>query len=185
MGTSDVHLALARLVRKLEDLDIAYAICGGLALNAHGYHRVTTDVDIVLTPDGLQRFKEHSLGLGWVEKFAGSRGVSDAETRVTIDFLLTGGIPGDGTPHGVTFPDPAAVAIAIAGAKYVSLAKLLEMKIACGMTSPKRPRDLDDAIRLIEINRLGEHFADQLHPYVRPKYAELWRLAQIVDPQQE
>ncbi len=184
MGTSDVHLAMARLVKKLEELGIPYAVCGGMALNAHGYHRVTTDVDVVLTPEGLQRFKAHALGLGWIEKFAGSRGVRDAETRVMIDFLLTGGIPGDGRPCGVTFPDPATVAIEIQGAKFVTLAKLLEMKIASGM-APTRMKDLADVMELIKVNRLGEHFADQLHPYVRPKYAELWRLAQIVDPQQE
>jgi len=185
MGTSDVHVALARVTKRLEELGIPYAVCGGMALNAHGYQRATTDVDVLVTAEGLKKFKDHSLGLGWFEKFPGSRGVKDAERRVPIDFLVTGGIPGDGTEHGVTFPDPAAVAIEIAGAKYVSLAKLIEMKIASGLSSPHRPRDLDDAIQLIRINGLGEHFADQLHPYVRDKYLELWRYAQIRDPHAE
>ncbi len=185
MGTSHVHVTLARLTKRLGELQIPYAVCGGMALNAHGYQRATTDVDVVITAAGLARFKATSLGLGWLEKFPGSRGVRDTDNKVKVDFLVTGGIPGDGTPHGVTFPDPASVAIEIAGVHYVSLAKLLEMKIACAMTAPKRPRDFDDVMRLIESNRLGEHFGDQLHPYVRAKYAELWRLAQIPDPQDE
>ena len=37
MGTSDVHITLARLTRQLEALQIPYAVCGGMALNAHGY----------------------------------------------------------------------------------------------------------------------------------------------------
>ena len=185
MGTSDVHITLARLTRQLEALQIPYAVCGGMALNAHGYQRATTDLDVVVSAEGLARFKAESLGRGWVEKFPGSRGVRDADNKVKVDFLVTGGIPGDGTPHGVTFPNPTEAAIEIAGVRYVSLAKLIEMKIACALTSPQRPRDLDDVIRLIEANRLGEHFGAQLHPYVHRKYGELWRLAQARDPQSE
>ena len=48
----------------------------------------------------------------------------DTDNKVKIDVLLTGGISGDGTPHGVVFPDPAAVAVEIEGKKYVSLATL-------------------------------------------------------------
>jgi hypothetical protein len=33
-------------------------------------------------------------------------------------------------------------------------------------------------IQLIRKNRLGEHFADTMHPYVQPKYRELWGYAQ-------
>jgi hypothetical protein len=178
MGTSDVHVALAHVTQKLEELQIPYAICGAMALNAHGHHRATTDVDLLLTPAGLAQFKEHALGRGWVERFPGSRGVRDVGTNVKIDILLTGGIPGDGTPHGVVFADPAEVAIELEGKKYVSLAKLIEMKLASGLTSPDRPRDFDDVIQLIRINVLGEHFGDALHPYVQSKYRELWRYAQ-------
>ena len=46
------------------------------------------------------------------------------------------------------------------------------------MSAPDRPRDLDDVIQLIRKNRLGEHFADALHPYVQDKYREMWRYAQ-------
>jgi hypothetical protein len=178
MGTSDVHQALARVTQRLEELRIPYAVCGGMAVNAHGLQRATTDVDVLLTPDGLARFKAASLGLGFLEKFPGSRGVRDATTRVPIDFLLTGGVPGDGTPRGVAFPDPAAVAVEIAGRKYVTLARLIELKLASGLTAPDRPRDFDDVIQLIRKNTLGAHFADQLHPYVQPKYHELWGYAQ-------
>ncbi len=185
MGTSDVHIALARITKRLTELEIPYAVCGGMALNAHGYQRATTDVDLIVTGDGLAKFKERSLGLGWLEKFPGSRGVKDTDSRVKIDFLVAGGIPGDGTPRGVTFPDPVTAAVDIAGTKYVSLAKLIEMKVASGLSSPHRLRDLDDVIRLIAANHLGEHFGDALHSYVRPKYRELWALAQVRDPHDE
>lgn len=179
MGTSDVHLAMARVVKTLEELGISYAICGAMAVNVHGLKRATEDVDVLLTPEGLSKFKAHALGRGFVEKFPGSRGVKDAETKVPIDFLLTGGVPGDGVMRGMTFPDPKDVAIESAGKRYVDLATLVGMKVASAMTAPDRPRDFDDVIRLIRSNELGEHFADGLHPYVREKYRELWRIAQM------
>jgi hypothetical protein len=185
MGTADVHVALARLVQRLDELTIPYAICGGMAVNAYGHVRTTTDIDVLLTPDGLAKFKANALGLGWLEKFPGSRGVKDAERRVPIDFLLTGGIPGEGTPHGVEFPDPAVVAVEQAGRKYVSLATLLELKLASGLSLPQRLQDHADVLALIKVNALGEHFGDQLHPYVQAKYVDLWRLAQLPDPQAE
>lgn len=178
MGTSDVHRAADRLCQKLDELAIPYAICGGLAVNAHGHQRATTDVDVLLTPAGHAKFKANALGRGWLEKFQGSRGVKDTERNVPIDFLLTGGIPGDGTPRGVTFPDPALVAIDREGKRYLDLARLVELKIASALSAPDRPRDFDDTIQLIRSNQLGEHFADQLHPYVQPKYRELWGYAQ-------
>ena len=179
MGTSDVHLAMARVVKTLEELGIPYAICGAMAVNAHGLRRATEDVDVLLTPEGLAQFKAHALGRGFVEKFPGSRGVKDAETKVPIDFLLTGGVPGDGVMRGMTFPDPKDVAIEKVGKRYVDLATLVGMKVASAMTAPDRPRDFDDVIRLIRANELGEHFAGGLHSYVREKYRELWRIAQM------
>jgi hypothetical protein len=178
MGTSDVHLALERVTQKLDELQIPYAICGGMAVNAHGHQRTTTDVDVLVTPEGHARFKASAVGLGWVEKFPGSRGVRDAERKVPIDFLLTGGIPGSGEPHGVVFPDPAAVAIEHAGRKYLSLRALIELKLASGLSAPDRMQDFADVLQLIRCNRLGEHFGDGLHPYVQPKYRELWGYAQ-------
>ena len=51
MGTSDVHQALARITTRLEQRGIPYAVGGGMAVNAHGHRRTTTDVDVLLTPD--------------------------------------------------------------------------------------------------------------------------------------
>ncbi len=185
MGGSDVHIALARLAQRLEELGIPYAICGGLAVNAHGYVRTTTDINVLLTPQGLAQFKKGAVGLGWVEKFSGSRGVKDAERKVPIDFLVSGGIPGDGTPHGIVFPDPQEVAVERGGAMFLRLPTLVELKLASGITLPQRLQDLADVIALIRANALPLAFGDQLHPYVREKWAQLWRDAQQVDPQAE
>lgn len=178
MGTADVQLAAERLAAKLDELGIPYAICGGLAVTAHGHRRTTVDVDVLVTAEGLERFKAAALGLGWLERFAGSRGVRDVQFHTRIDFLLAGGHPGDGVPRGVRFPDPARVSIEIDGKRYVDLEHLVEMKLASGMSAPDRPRDFDDVIQIVRANGLAEDFAGRLHEEVRAKYRELWGYAQ-------
>src|ERR1700716_2261383 len=90
---------------------IPYAILGGMALNAYGYRRVTVDVDVLLTPEGLEAFRARHLGLGYVQLFSGSKSLRDTENGVPIDVVLAGEYPGDGRPKPVAFPDPAVAAV--------------------------------------------------------------------------
>ncbi len=181
MGEADVQQALERLTRALEELDIPYAIVGALALNEYGYRRVTVDVDVLLTREGLARFKEERLGHGYVEQVAGSRGMRDTASGVAIDVLVTGDYPGDGRPKPVAFPDPALTAIRGRRIALLPLEKLIELKLASGMTAPHRLRDLADALELIRAARLPRSFVDQLDPFVREKFLELWQAAQAAD----
>jgi hypothetical protein len=75
----------------------------------------------------------------------------------------------------VRFRDPAAIAVEKGGCRYVSLATLIEMKLASGLDSTTRYQDFADVVNLIRVNRLAEDFADRLHEEVQPKYRELWR----------
>jgi hypothetical protein len=54
-GESAVQAALRSLVQRLEGAGIAYAIVGAMALNEHGYRRVTGEVDVLLDASGLSR----------------------------------------------------------------------------------------------------------------------------------
>ena len=60
----------------------------------------------------------------------------------------------------------------------VPLTTLIELKLASGMTAAHRLKDLADVQELIRITALPDALADQLHPYVREKYRELWRSVQ-------
>src|SRR5688572_5131234 len=73
MGESPVHAALNALVRHLDDLRIPFAIVGAMALNEYGHRRATVDIDVLVTAEGLARFKREWLGRGYVEQFGGSR----------------------------------------------------------------------------------------------------------------
>ncbi|MCP3961966.1 MAG: nucleotidyltransferase family protein [bacterium] len=176
---SNVHLALERLVDRLTELDIPYAIVGALSLNAYGYQRTTSDVDVLVRREGLEAFKKEHLGRGYLEKFPGSKGLRDATQNIEIDVLLTGDYPGDGKRKPIAFPDPAEVAERGERFALLPLPRLLELKLASGMTAPHRLRDLADVLELVRINELGEELAGSLHPYVREKYRELWQAAQV------
>jgi hypothetical protein len=178
MGEADVQHALAKLVRTLEAQAIPYAIIGAMALNEHGYRRVTVDIDLLLTAQGLASFKQANLGLGYVERFPGSRGMRDTENGVDIDVVLAGTYPGDGQPKPVAFPDPAVAAERVAWMALLPLPKLLELKLASGMTAPHRLKDLADVQEIIHIQRLPRAFATALDPYVRDKFIELWEAVQ-------
>jgi hypothetical protein len=183
MGQSDVHRALEKLARILEDDDIPYAIIGAMALNEFGYRRVTAHVDVLLTADGLARFEAAALGRGYVEKFAGSRGLKDTEHGVDIDVVLAGGYPGDGQPKPVAFPDPAVTAQKGARVSLLPLPKLIELKLASGQTAAHRLKDLADVQELIRVAALPEQLADELDPYVRETFRRLWSAVQDLPPE--
>ena len=172
---SDVFKTLHRIARRLDDLGIPYAVVGGMALFEHGFRRFTADVDLLVTPEGLKEIHDRLEGLGYVPPFAGSKQLRDAETGVRIEFLVSGAYPGDGKPKPVAFPDPAEVGVDRDGITYLNLPTLVELKLASGMTGGvHRLKDFADVIELIKILDLPADFADQLNPYVRDRYAELW-----------
>ena len=171
MGEGGLHNAAAAIARRLAEAGIDYAIAGAIALGEHGLKRLTVDVDVLIRREGLDRFKGEWLGRGYVDVRPGGKAVRDT---VKIDFLITGDFPGDGKPKPVAFPDPRDAAVG--GTKYriVSLHRLVEMKLASGMTAPHRLQDLADVLRLIQAADLPRDFGARLDPYVRGKFEELW-----------
>jgi hypothetical protein len=177
VGQADVQKALRKLARLLDEEGIAYAIAGAMALNAYGYQRVTVDVDVLLTRDGLNAFQTKHLGRGYVQKVPKGRSMRDTENGVSIDVLIAGEFPGDGKPKPVAFPDPAT-AVRSGGIALLALEKLVELKLASGLSAPHRLKDLADVLELIRAAALPASLGDQLDASVREKYRELWTAAQ-------
>lgn len=171
-----VQETLTRIAQRLEQLGIPYAIVGGMALFYHGYKRFTEDVDLLVTRAALREIHEKLEGLGYLPPFEGSKNLRDTETGVRIEFLISGDYPGDGQPKPVVFPDPATVAVEIAGLRFLSLPKLIDLKLASGMSNPRRAKDLVDVQELIATVNLGDDVAEQLDPSVREKFLELLRV---------
>jgi hypothetical protein len=181
MEQSPVHRAAEELARRLDEAGIDYVIAESLSLGYHGYMRLTEDVDVILTREGLEKFKGAWLGRGYVNLRAGGKGVRDTHNNVKIDFLLTGDFPGDGKPKPVAIPAPSDAAEA--GEKYrvLALHRLIDLKLASGMSAPHRGKDLIDVQELIHRTGIPREFEERLNPHVRSKFLELWELAQHPD----
>src|SRR5918911_1403116 len=175
MGEGSLNNALAQLCEDLERHGIDYMVIGAVALMAHGYPRFTEDIDLVLTREGLEAFHRELVGLGYLPAFDGARKRLRA-TRggVPVEVILAGEYPGDGRPKPVSFPEPAGASVELDGVRVVTLEKLVELKLASGMTAPDRLKDLADVQELIKARGLGREFAERLDPYVREEYVRLW-----------
>jgi hypothetical protein len=175
MGQGKLNNALTRLVADLNEHQIDYQVIGAIALMAHGYPRLTEDIDLVFTAEGLNKFHEQLIGLGYAPAFPGARRrLRSTRDGVRIDVIASGEYPGDGKPKPVRFPNPLEASVEIDGVRFATLEKLIELKLASGMTAPDRLKDLADVQEMIKIRSLDGEFADKLNPYVREKYLELF-----------
>ena len=174
MGQGELHGALAQLADDLKRHGIDYIVISAVALMAHGYPRFTEDIDLVLTKEGLEAFHRELVGLGYAPAFQGARKrLRATRAGVPIEVIVAGEYPGDGKPKPVEFPVPADAATEIDGVQFVTLEKLIELKLASGMTAPDRLKDLADVQELIKLRGLTSEFAERLNPYVREQFLTL------------
>src|SRR5579862_7336438 len=71
-GVGLMNDTLRQLAKDLNDRGIAYSVIGAVALNQHGYQRFTQDIDVLMTREGLTRFNDELVGLGYRPAFAGA-----------------------------------------------------------------------------------------------------------------
>jgi len=162
--------SIEAIVRALNDANVQYLIVGGLAVNAHGYERLTRDVDLVigLEPGNIIKGLRALQGIGYQmsipvspEEFAhaGQREIwrreknmivlklwNDAHRRTPIDVFVY-------EPFNFAQEYAAAKFLPVAGdlqAPIVAISALVAMKQAAG-----RDKDLQDiqALRKIEEHR--------------------------------
>lgn len=162
-----VHKSMRRIVKQLEKAKISYAIVGGMAVNAHGHHRTTDDLDVLLTAEGFADFCARFVPKHYEGHARRPHRFTDRKNQIVIDFLVTGLFPGSGKPGPISYPDPAAVQETIDNAQFVDLPNLVQLKLAA-----RRYQDFADVVSLIRVHQLEESFADRLHPSVRSDYIE-------------
>lgn len=174
-GKGSVRAALKKIANRLHELDIAYAVVGGLALFQHGYRRFTADVDLVVPLGALKKIHQELVGMDYLPDFNGSKHLRDIELGVKIEFIIAGQFPGDGKPKPVAFPNPEGASFSADGIQFIKLPQLIELKLASGMTNRGRQKDLGDVQELVKFLKLPETYADELNPYVRDQFTDLWR----------
>lgn len=182
--------ALTKTVKEfqqpLAEAGIPTALIGGFALAFHGRARMTEDVNVLVPRGSIPRIHELLVGLGHVPAFPGARkALRNTRTGVRVDMIEEGEYPGDGKPKPVAFPAPGEVSEERQGIQVIGLAKLMELKLASGLTASHRARDLGDIVDLIRELGLGRDFAERLDPSVRAAFIGYLPSGEEHDPSDE
>lgn len=149
----DLYEEFRAVVTALEDRDIDYAVCGGLAMAVHGLARATVDIDLLILADALEAVRAAAKKLDYTidaipMTFAAGaieiRRVSkiDAETGIvlSLDLLLV-------TPQiSEVWTSRSTVEWEGGQLKVVSPQGLIALKMLRGSG-----QDLDDIKRLQEL----------------------------------
>ena len=140
---------LSQLISALDENEIEYAVCGGLALAIHGFARATLDIDVLIQPESLEEaykiaaekeFDIRGLDISFKERAVEIRRVSKIDDNgevLSLDLLLV-------TPQ-VEDVWETRETIDFLGNKLVVVSQkgLIKMKTLAG-----RPQDLADIERL-------------------------------------
>ena len=151
---------------------IDHAIVGGVAVCLHGYRRNTVDLDLLIRSEDTVEFRSalEAEGFEWVAEDKEFR----SRSGVAIQVVIAGEKEGPG--QAATFPNPgdAKYVTTIEGLPVLSLAELIQSKLACGLGNLRRThKDFADVVELIALHHLGESFARFLHKSVRKEFREL------------
>jgi hypothetical protein len=168
-GTSGIVESARSAVATLADHDIPHLIVGGLAVQEHGYPRVTIDVDIVV-PDVMEavEFLTASLTGPFYRVPETHDRVEDRRNGVIIDLLPAGKVLKRGCK--VPFPEPKTIAEKL---QIVSLEDLISLKLDSWNSSPsRRIKDKADVTELILRRKLPRDLA--VASAVRALYTETW-----------
>ena len=164
-ASTNIEKTLLKALKVLKLFNIPHYVCGGFAVQEHGYPRFTIDVDIIVPDVDLAREK---LSMNGFKANPGSQmTVTDRETTVEIDVLPGGGKVG---PGPVSFPMPHKVSET---PQILRLTDLLSLKLSSYIGSPiDRAQDYADAIKLIQVNHPPRELV--VDSRVRTLYQSLW-----------
>jgi hypothetical protein len=168
-GTTGIIQTAQSAASVLADYDTPHLVVGGIAVQEHGYPRVTIDVDIVV-PDVLDALELITAPLAG--PFARIRGfqdrVIDRRNGVKVDLLPAGQVLQPGCQ--VPFPQPTKAAEQL---QIVSLEELISLKLDSWANSPlRRIKDKADVVELIVRRRLPRDL--QVQRPVLSLYLEIW-----------
>lgn len=153
-GSTNIEKTLLKALKVFKLFNIPHYVCGGFAVQEHGYPRFTVDVDIIV-PD--VEFAIEKLSLNGFRANPGSKmTVTDRDTKVEVD-LHTGRMPTCVSEQPQILP----------------LERLLSAKLSTYMgRGIEWSQDYADVVKLAQVNRLPRDFS--IEPAVRDEYQEIW-----------
>jgi hypothetical protein len=176
LGNESLWNVASRCHELLSDANIPYSICGGVAVCLHGYQRNTVDLDLVIRSSDSASVRDiiTKAGFAWDPTHVEFR----TKEGIAIQFLVAGEKAGKDTQIAIAEPLGDSNVEVREGLNVVRLSKLIEMKLACGMSNLRRThKDFADVVELICIRELDGSFARFLHPDVRDAFRQLVRNA--------
>jgi len=166
-GTTGVELTARTAVEILALWHIPHLVVGGLAVQEHGYARVTIDVDLVV-PDVAEAVEYLTADVAGPFKRLTEDRVEDRRNAVKVDLLPAGHVLKDGCK--VPFPHPHEVSDL---PQIVTVEQLISLKLDSFSGSPlRRHKDKTDVIELIQRAHLPRDLA--VAPPVHSLYLEIW-----------
>jgi hypothetical protein len=164
-GSTNIEKTLLKALKVFKLFNIPHYVCGGFAVQEHGYPRFTVDVDIIV-PD--VEFAVEKLSLNGFRVNPGSKmTVTDRDTKVEVD-LLPGGKKVD--PGPLTLPTPTYVSEL---PQILTLERLISAKLSTYMgRGIERSQDYADVVKLVQVNNLSRDF--DVDPKVRHEYHKIW-----------
>jgi hypothetical protein len=158
-GTSGVVETARLAAGRLADHLIPHLIVGGIAVQEHGYPRVTIDVDMVV-PDVLDALEILTADV--------TGPLFRRRTETMIDLLPAGKVLREGCQ--VPFPLPTVASDEL---QIVGLEKLISLKLDSWSHAPlRRLKDKSDVVEIILRRKLPRDLA--VDAAVRRFYLETW-----------
>lgn len=155
---------------------LPHAIIGGVAVCLHGYQRNTVDLDLLVRRDEADAVRQRLESAGFT--YLPDRKELRSVDGVPVQLLLSADRAGRDSEVHLPDPGDATCIVMIEGLPVLSLARLIESKLACGQGNLRRThKDFADVVELIAFHQLGSDFARHLHKSLRSAYRELVRHA--------
>ena len=176
LGNETLWDAARRVHELLVEAGLPHAMVGGVAVCLHGYQRNTVDVDLLVRRDEAPQVRALLEAEGWAS--IDERRELRSPGGVVLQFVLADDKAGRDAE--VRFPDPgdATAVTELEGLPVLTLARLIESKLACGQGDLRRThKDFADVVELIALQGLDGSFARHLHKSLRETYRELVRHA--------
>lgn len=151
---------------------IPYSVCGGVGVCLHGYQRNTVDLNLVIQSADLNQVRRQleENDFQWNEQQAEFR----TPNGVAVRFLIAGDRAGKDSKVRISPPIGDDNVEVREGVSVVRLSRLIEMKIACGLSNLRRThKDFADVVELIAVRKLDKSFAGLIHKSLRPTFRQL------------
>ena len=175
-GTTGLEQTARSAAELLAHFEIPHLIVGGLAVQEHGYPRLTTDVDIVVQ-DVLEAVEFLTSDLtGPFRRIPNvDDRLIDSRNEVKIVLLPAGRV----LRHGCQVPLEVSDV-----PKFITLEQLISLKLDSWKVSPlRRSQDKADVVELISRRKLPRDLA--VAPAVKDLYVQIWDGLQVEGDQEK